>query len=73
MFYKKSAIIKLTKERSFMKQILFLIALAIIFTACEEKSIAEQRLECKQQGKKFKTQKVFNYRHGEYTLKGECI
>lgn len=56
-----------------MKQLLFLLAITIIFTACEEKPISQQRAECKQQGKKFKTQKVFNYRNGEYTVKGECI
>lgn len=55
-----------------MKTILFLLSIIVIFTACEEKSIAQQRLECRQEGKKFKTVKKFNFREGQYTLVGEC-
>lgn len=56
-----------------MKYLLFLLSILIIFSGCEEKSIAEQRADCKKQGKKFKTIKKFNFREGKHTLKGECI
>jgi hypothetical protein len=55
-----------------MKIILFIFSFLIIFSGCAEKDVQTLRKECQQEGKKFTTKKVFNFRTGEYEIRHEC-
>ena len=56
-----------------MKIILFVMGVVFLFAGCEEKDIRTLKKECKEEGKKLKTSKIFNYREGKYELKNECL
>ncbi|WP_419769289.1 MAG: hypothetical protein ACNI3C_07970 [Candidatus Marinarcus sp.] len=55
-----------------MKIILIVFSIFMIFSGCTEQDLATQKRECKKEGKKFKTIKVFNFIDGKYEIKGEC-
>lgn len=55
-----------------MKQIAFILTTVLIFLGCADKTLKEQEIECKAEGKHFSAKEVLNHRTGEYEIRGFC-